>query len=96
MPKIDDHCTESLRLFGSPHLDVHLWLDALAGSPECGMRHRRKRHHRAGIEAVRRIFGDEAAEAARRHIISDLKTEGWKESDPFPEDEAHYVRMGLF
>jgi hypothetical protein len=25
-----------------------------------------------------------------------LKEEGWTERDPFPQDEAHYVKMGLF
>jgi hypothetical protein len=32
----------------------------------------------------------------RHHIISDLKMEGWKDTDHFPKDEADYVRMGLF
>ena len=77
-------------------MDVHLYLDALAGSPECGMRHRRKRHHLAVLEKVRKIFGDDAVKAARQHIISDLKMEGWTENDPFPKDEEDYVRMGLF
>ena len=96
MPSIEEHCAESLRLFGKPYMDVHLYLDALAGSPECGMRHRRKRHHLAGLEKVRKIFGDDAVKAARQHIISDLKMEGWTEKDPFPKDEEDYVKMGLF
>ena len=50
----------------------------------------------AGIEEARLLFGDKGAEAARQHIISDLKMEGWRESDPFPRDEFDYVRMGLF
>jgi hypothetical protein len=41
------------------------------------------------------LFGDGAAEAARGHIISDLKEEGWTEKDRFPIDESDYVRMGL-
>ena len=48
------------------------------------------------IEEVRRMWGDEAAAAARAHIVSDLKLEGWTEADRFPRDEADYVRMGLF
>lgn len=71
------------------------WMN-LPGKPPYGMRHRKKRHHRAGIEEVRQLWGNEAAEAARQHIITDLKLEGWRESDPFPEDEAHYQRLGLF
>ena len=34
--------------------------------------------------------------AARQHIISDLRMEGWKEDDGIPKDERDYVRMGLF
>lgn len=34
--------------------------------------------------------------AARQHKVVDLKIDGWKESDHFPEDEADYVRMGLY
>jgi len=60
------------------------------------MRHRRKRHHEQGIQKAIELFGDKAGDVARRHIISDLKTEGWTERDPFPKDEAYYVRMGLF
>jgi hypothetical protein len=42
------------------------------------------------------LFGEEAGMAARQHIISDLKEEGWTENDPFPKNEEHYVGMGLF
>ena len=61
-----------------------------------GMRHRKLRHHLAGIEQVRKLWGDQAAAAARLHIISDLKQEGWTEDQPFPRDEQHYQQMGLF
>ena len=50
----------------------------------------------AGIEAVRQLWGDQAAEAARLHIVADLKQEGWREGQPFPRDEQHYKAMGLF
>ncbi|MBI3582627.1 MAG: hypothetical protein HY096_01585 [Nitrospinae bacterium] len=96
MPKLDEHIAESILLFGKSYREVHIWLDALAGSPQCGMKHRQKRHHKAGLEQVRRIFGEEAVQAARQHIITDLKMEGWTENDPFPKDEQHYIRMGLF
>jgi len=45
---------------------------------------------------VVKLFGEEAGEVARRHIISDLKEEGWTEDDPFPKDQADYVAIGLF
>ena len=87
---------ESFILLGDSFDLVHRWLDEFAGSKEYGMRHRKKRHHLQGIEEVRRKWGDRAAIAARQHIISDLRMEGWKEDDGIPEDERDYVRMGLF
>ena len=94
--RCQEHCDESSRLFGKPFKQVHLWLDKFFSTP-LGARHRRKRHHLAGIEEVRRRWGDQAAEVAKRHIISDLTQEGWREGiDRFPADEADYVRMGLF
>jgi uncharacterized protein DUF6915 len=96
MPSFAEHCAESIRLFGEPFEEVHRWLDEFAGTPPYGMKHRKKRHHEAGVNEVRRLFGEPAARAARQHIISDLKMEGWTESDPFPKDEQDYVKMGLF
>ncbi len=90
------HCCESFLLFGSPFGELHHWLDEFAGTPEYGMRNRRVRHHAAGIREAVRLFGADAGKAARQHIVSDLKEEGWTETDPFPKDEQDYVRMGLF
>lgn len=94
--RFEEHCRESLEKCGAAFEEVHRWLDALAGTPEYGMRHRCKRHHLAGIREVERLFGKAAAGAARLHIIADLREEGWTESDPFPRDETHYRKMGLF
>lgn len=94
--KLSDHCTESIKLFGKPYEEVHLWLDEFAGSPEYGMRHRRVRHHEQGVREAVRLFGEAAGPAARQHIISDLMEEGWTQNNPFPKDEADYVRIGLF
>jgi hypothetical protein len=96
MPRFEEHCAESLHLLGKPFEEVHRWLDEFAGTPEYGYRHRRKRHHEAGIREAMALFGLEAGEVTRRHIISDLKEEGWTEQDHFPLDEADYVKMGLF
>ena len=96
MAAFDQHCAEAQQTFGSPYAEVHRWLDEFAGQPPHGMRHRKKRHHLAGIEEVRKQWGDEAAAAARQHILTDLKLEGWQPTDPFPKDEAHYQKLGLF
>ena len=96
MATFEQHCAEAMQTYGKPYAEVHLWLDEFAGKQPYGMRHRKKRHHLAGIEDARNLWGNEAAEAARQHIITDLKLEGWRESDPFPKDEDHHKRMGLF
>lgn len=96
MSTFEDHCQQSRIRFGQAFEAVHRWLDEFAGKPPYGMRHRRVRHHEAGIREASVLFGEIAGEVARQHIISDLKEEGWTENDPFPKDEEDYVAMGLF
>jgi len=96
MSSFENHCQESFNLCGQPYEEIHLWLDEFAGKPPYGMRHRKKRHHEAGIKQAIELFGETAGKVARQHIISDLKEEGWMEKDHFPVDEADYVKMGLF
>ena len=93
----EEHCKESTALFGKSYEEVHKWLDEFQKAPGIGMKHRRFRHHQAGIVEVTKLFGEEAGRVARQHIISDLKQEGWNEKEhPFPRNEDHYVKMGLF
>jgi hypothetical protein len=47
------------------------------------MRHRKLRHHLAGIEQARKLGDDQSAAAARLHIMADLKQAGWTEEHPF-------------
>lgn len=94
--KHEQHCNECEQNFGSPYAEIHTWLDEFAGSKQYGMRHRRVRHHEAGILQVMELFGGEAGIAARLHILADLREEGWKETDHFPLNEQEYINMGLF
>ena len=96
MSTFEAHCQESIDRFGQPFAEVHRWLDAFSGTKPYGMRHRRVRHHEAGIREAVRLFGADAGPVAHQHIISDLKEEGWTEQDPFPRNEAEYVEMGLY
>ena len=96
MSTFEKHCEESIRLFGQPFEEVHRWLDEFQGTPQYGMRHRRVRHHEAGIQEAMRLLGDKAGQVAHQHIISDLKEEGWTDQDPFPQDEPDFVRIGFF
>lgn len=54
------------------------------------------RHHRQGIEEVRRLWGDRAALAAEIHIRQDLKMEGWPEDWPIPRDGEEFHNAGLW
>lgn len=93
----EEHCEESKRLFGKRYEQVHRWLDEFMGAPGLGARHRRIRHHEAGIREAIELFGEDAGKVARQHIISDLKQEGWVENvHRLPRDEQDYVKMGLF
>jgi len=96
MPSFEEHCIQSLGRFGRGWGQVHRWLDEFAGKPPHGMRHRKFRHHEAGIEVVRRRWGEKAAAAARAHIIADLKMDLWTEYMPLPRDGQDYVAMDLF
>lgn len=93
MPKFESHCIESMALFGASFSHVHLWLDEFYGSEKYKSRHRRIRHHEDGIQMAVVLFGPECEPVARQHIISDLKTEGWKDVDPFPADEKNYIAL---
>jgi|UniRef100_A0A7V6DP68 hypothetical protein len=96
MPSLKKHCEESERVFGEAFKESHRWLDEFAGAPGFGMRHRKKRHHEAGIQQAIKLFGEIGGRVARQHIISDLKEEGWTEKDRFPQNEEDYVKMVLF
>ena len=96
MSTFEKHCKESILLFGEPYPEVHKWFHEFQGTPKYGMRHRKKRHHEAGIWQCIEIFGEKAGEVARQHILSDLKEEGWTGKDPFLQDEENYLKIGLF
>jgi hypothetical protein len=95
MPSFEEHRAESVRLFGRPFEEVHRWLDEFAGRSPAELGDEWKRHHESAIIEVRLRWGPEAAAAARLHVVSDLKSEGWTEDKPFPKHEWDYVKMGL-
>ncbi|MEG6549180.1 hypothetical protein V6C53_02925 [Desulfocurvibacter africanus] len=96
MASFEEHCAQAERSFGQPYAELHLWLDEYCGKPGYGTRHRRARHHEAGIREAVRIFGPDVEMVARQHIITDLRQEGWTEQDAFPQDERHYVTLGFW
>ena len=72
----EQHCQECEAKLGSSYEEVQRWLDAFARSERHGTRHRKVRHHLAGIEEAGRLFGKGAAEAARLHFVADLRDDG--------------------
>ena len=73
MAEYKAHCEDCKKKLGKPYGKVHNWLDEFA--PACitgGFAHRRERHHKEGVEEIRKMYGDEAAEAAEIHILRDL------------------------
>ncbi|PKN23381.1 MAG: hypothetical protein CVU68_01145 [Deltaproteobacteria bacterium HGW-Deltaproteobacteria-3] len=69
MAHLYEHCYDCERWLGRDWEEVHIWLDELFA--EYGPAHRCHRHHIEGIEEVRQQWGDEAAIAAKIHIIVD-------------------------
>ena len=96
MSTLAAHYQKSTQLFGDLYEAVHRWLGEFQGTERYRMRHRRVRYHEAGIREAVKLFGGQAEAVARQHIISNLKEEGWTERDPFPQNEAHYVKMEYF
>lgn len=93
MATCENHCEWDNLKFGKHYEEVHKWLDQFCGVELYRTKHRRVRHHEQEIREAVRIFGKYAEAFVRQHIVIDLKEEGWKESDHFPEDELDYVKM---
>jgi hypothetical protein len=65
MASLQEHCADCRRELGEHYRQVHLWLDALF--KVLGPKHRSARHHAGGVEKVRKLWGDRAAQAAEIH-----------------------------
>jgi hypothetical protein len=96
MSSFEEHCRRCEQLLGNAFPQVHRWLDEFFCQPPYGTRHRHLRHHRQGIEQVRRMWVDEAARAAEIHIRQDLEQEGWPADWPLPRDAEEFKKAGLW
>jgi hypothetical protein len=65
----EEHCEDCIRELGDPFPHVHRWLDHFFKT--LGAKHRDVRHHKDGVEEVRKAWGDQAAKAAEIHIKKD-------------------------
>jgi hypothetical protein len=98
MMNYKEHCRRSVDILGEECREVHWWLDEFACDENGRLddTHRRKRHHKAGIKQVGRMWGDQAAEAARLHILDDLREGGEGFDAEIADDEEDYVRKGYW
>jgi len=71
MASFKEHCDDCIKELGEPYSDVHVWLDEFF--VKLKGKHRDVRHHKEGVEEVRKMWGDKAARAAEIHIIKDCK-----------------------
>lgn len=69
MASLEEHYADCRKALGEDFAHVHKWLDALF--KVLGPKHRSGRHHRGGVEQVRKMWGDRAALAAEIHIKKD-------------------------
>jgi len=84
-----EHCAECLEKLGRDFNEVHAWLDGLACvDGKLNINHRRWRHHVEALTEVRRLFGEDAVEAARLHLIRDFGRIPTRQEveDAFPEE----------
>ena len=75
MSSFEDHCRADVETVGLRHPEpaVHRLLDQFAHYPDMTFlrRHRKFLHHEEGIEYILLRFGEDAARAARQHVIDD-------------------------
>lgn len=75
MARLAEHEKDCVKKFGKPFTEVHIWLDEFAKKFPVTVfedLHRKYRHTKQGVEEVRKMWGDEAAEAALLHIVKDV------------------------
>ena len=90
MASFEEHCKDCENELGDRHEKVNRWLDELFARLGFSVKHRDARHHRDGIEEVRRMWGDDAARAAEIHVSRDFH--GWI---PKNSQEVQDWRMGV-
>lgn len=95
--QFEEHCKHCKMALGDEFCNVHLWLDEFFGKEGYGTKHRILRHHKAGIEEIRKMWGDKAADAAKIHLIDDLQDEriGAGESE-IAVDAEDYKKRGYW
>ena len=93
MASRQEHCNDCVIALGEPFGQVHDWLDEFF--PTLGPAHRSVRHHVGGIEEVRGMWGDRAAEAAAIHIRKDYYGKIPEDQDGGPRRDGEQERRRI-
>lgn len=88
----EQHYDNCLRELGKGWGNVHQWMDKHAGITFPEIAHRCITHHQAGIEEVRKMWGDEAAKAAEMHVRDDMEWAGYNRNGEMPKDREDAKR----
>lgn len=84
-----EHCKQCEQVLGKQWGVVHRWLDEYARTSYPSKAHRAIRHHKEGVEEVKKMWGDEAVKAAEMHIRADL------ECDEIPTEKEISEQFGV-
>jgi hypothetical protein len=71
MPSLNQHIEDCYNILGDSFIEVHQWLDEFSKIYFPLKIHRIHRHHKEGIEQIRKMYGEKASKAAMIHILSD-------------------------
>lgn len=96
MSNLEEHCKETNNILGKDFKEIHEWLDEFFGKFPYFSKHRYLKHHKEGIEEVKKLFGEQASKAAEIHIRQDLDEEGYPNNKPIPRNSEDYKRLGLW
>jgi hypothetical protein len=71
MAPLYQHMKDCERFLGAPYEEVNRWMDEFYAT--AGPKHRKFRHHWAGVHEAERLFGRDGAKAAIVHILRDCR-----------------------
>jgi len=86
MASLEQHCQDCVEQLGEEYREVHIWLDEFFAQMPGDFRHRKYRHHTAGVLEALAKWGEKGAKAAEIHIRRDFPNLG---RIPTREDWIH-------
>lgn len=100
MASYKEHCADCEKILGHQWNVVHRWLDEMYRYMPGNLFHRSFRHHVDGVNQVRQMWGEEAAQAAEIHIRRDFPgldhiptVEEWKDPQGMYKKSDQYMEI---